>query len=34
MNQISNITLGISKNDLEDESNKEEKVNMPLLRKL
>ena len=34
MNQISNITLGISKNDLEDKSNKEEKVNMPLLRKL
>ena len=25
MNQISNITLGISKNDLEDKSNKEEK---------
>ena len=34
MNQISNITLGISKNDLEDKSKKEEKVNMPLLRKL
>ena len=34
INQINNITLGISKNDLEDESDEKEKVNMPLLRKL
>ena len=34
INQINNITLGISKNDLEDESDKKEKVHMPLLRKL
>ena len=34
LNQINNITLGISKNDLEDESDEKEKVHMPLLRKL
>jgi len=34
INQINNITLGISKNDLEDESDEKEKVNLPLLRKL
>ena len=34
INQINNITLGISKNDLEDESDEKEKVHMPLLRKL
>ena len=34
INQINNITLGISKNDLEDESEEKEKVHMPLLRKL
>ena len=34
INQINNITLGISKNELEDESDKKEKVDMPLLRKL
>ena len=33
-NEIDNITLGISKNDLEDDSDKKEKVNLPLLRKL
>ena len=33
-NEIENITLGISKNDLEDDSDKKEKVNLPLLRKL
>ena len=34
INQINNITLGISKNDLEDESDEKEKVDLPLLRKL
>ena len=34
INEIDNITLGISKNDLEDESDEKEKVHMPLLRKL
>ena len=34
INEINNITLGISKNDLEDDSDKKEKVNLPLLRKL
>ena len=34
INEIDNITLGISKNDLEDDSDKKEKVNLPLLRKL
>ena len=34
LNQINNITLGISKNDLEDESDEKEKVDLPLLRKL
>ena len=34
INKINNITLGISKNDLEDESDEKEKVHMPLLRKL
>ena len=33
-NEIDNITLGISKNDLEDDSDTKEKVNLPLLRKL
>ena len=33
-NGIDNITLGISKNDLEDDSDTKEKVNLPLLRKL
>ena len=33
-NEIDNITLGISKKDLEDDSDKKEKVNFPLLRKL
>jgi biopolymer transport protein ExbD len=33
-NEIDNITLGISKKDLEDDSDKKEKVNLPLLRKL
>ena len=33
-NEIDNITLGISKNDLEDDSDKKEKGNLPLLRKL
>ena len=33
-NEIDNITLGISKKDLEDDSYKKEKVNLPLLRKL
>ena len=30
-NEIDNITLGISKKDLEDDSDKKEKVNLPLL---
>ena len=34
LNQINNITLGISKNDLENESDEKEKVDLPLLRKL
>jgi len=34
INEIDNITLGISKNDLEDDSDTKEKVNLPLLRKL
>lgn len=34
INEINNITLGISENDLEDDSDKKEKVNLPLLRKL
>ena len=34
INQINNITLGISKNDLEDESDEKEKVDLPLLIKL
>jgi len=34
INQINNITLGISKNDLKDESDEKEKVDLPLLRKL
>ena len=34
INEINNITLGISKNDLEDDSDTKEKVNLPLLRKL
>ena len=33
-NEIDNITLGISKKDLEDDSDNKEKVNLPLLRKL
>ena len=33
-NEIDNITLCISKKDLEDDSDKKEKVNLPLLRKL
>ena len=31
INEIDNITLGISKNDLEDDSDTKEKVNLPLL---